>query len=79
VGPLDVLPSYLINYPSGLPVSAILKALRPYTAPSGIGPDQYMMNGLYNIFLQYRVLGFPIAILFLLRKDFTYHYTFFRA
>lgn len=68
-GPATILPSYLVYHPVGLPVSAIHDAIAPFSKALGIDPDQYLMNSLFNLFFEYGVLGAPLAVLLIMRRD----------
>ncbi len=68
-GPLSMLPSYIAYHPIGLPDSRIKDVIAPVSLALGYDPGQYRMNGLINMFFQYGVFGFPLAVLFLVRRD----------
>lgn len=68
-GPLSMLPSYIGYNPIGLPDSRIKDVIAPVSLALGYEPRQYTMNGLFNMFFQYGVFGFPLAVLFLVRRD----------
>ncbi len=69
VGPLLILPDYLMKHPVGAPISTLPDVLQPYAAPTGIMPEQYLMNGMFNLFFEYGFFGFILLIALLWRRD----------
>lgn len=69
VGPLLILPDYLMKHPVGAPISTLPDVLHPYAAPTGIMPEQYLMNGMFNLFFEYGFFGLILLIVLLWRRD----------
>ncbi|GGE83957.1 hypothetical protein GCM10011404_15770 [Sphingomonas prati] len=69
VGPLLILPDYLMEHPFGAPISTLPDVLQPYAAPTGVEPEQYLMNGMFNLFFEYGFFGLVLLIVLLWRRD----------
>lgn len=65
-GPLQALPDFLAKYPFGQPMSLLPAVLYPFAKALGGDPEQFLMNGLLNLFFAYGVIGLPLAVALLM-------------
>ena len=68
-GPLQILPDFLFHHPLGLPYSGLESRLSYYSNPLGIDASEYLVNGLFNLFFEFGIIGFALLLVILIKQE----------
>lgn len=68
--PLEVIPRFLEEYPLGVPLSALLRAMAPFMPDTSMEPGEILQNAVFNLIFLYGLSGLVLfGALLLLAKD----------
>lgn len=68
--PLQVIPLFLENYPLGVPLSVLLRAMVPFMPDALMEPAEILQNAIFNLIFLYGISGFLLfGLVIFLAKD----------